>query len=603
MSAPPLSTLRAMQNASTLLQAGRFEQARSVLEAVLRTEPHLVEAWRLLAGAQLALGDRAEAERTLRRAAAIDPRWTPVQIALGELLAENGSLNEAAQLLRGAHANAPNNPRAALSFARMLLQTGNAQQAHDVIAAHATVANAGVEAITEYARALLALQSYPEAIEALRRVVQLAPADALAHARLAGALVSAERFAEAASPSQRALELGIDTPHAWFIAGSAAVGEGRYDDAEHAFGAACARDPGYADAQRQLAQLIWMRTADVQAATARLDATLRERPDAQDLLVIKASVHQCAGDDDAALHLLAEAAARDDADPGLLLNSAEAALKSGSALAVGLAERALRKLPGDPVAIGLLGSALLQAGDAEAARELAAQALQRQPDHQALIALFATALRLTADDRYRQIHDYAGLVHAWTIDTPDGWPDLRHYLTDLAVSLRRLHTLHAHPLHQSLRHGTQTTHNLMYSDDPAIRAFFDAIDGPIRRHMQAIGGGPDPTRRRNSGRYRIAGIWSVQLRTDGYHTNHVHPAGWLSSACYIDLPPAIERGHEGWLKFGEPGMPTKPPLSAEHYIRPQPGLLALFPSHMWHGTVPFHGAGKRLTIAFDVVPA
>jgi hypothetical protein len=120
--------------------------------------------------------------------------------------------------------------------------------------------------------------------------------------------------------------------------------------------------------------------------------------------------------------------------------------------------------------------------------------------------------------------------------------------------------------------------------------------------MQAIGQGNDPTRRRNRGRYRIHGIWSVQLHANGYHTNHVHPEGWLSSACYIDLPPAIEHDRQGWLKFGEPGVVTRPPLPPEHFVRPAPGLLALFPSHMWHGTVPFGGEGTRLTIAFDVVP-
>jgi hypothetical protein len=166
-----------------------------------------------------------------------------------------------------------------------------------------------------------------------------------------------------------------------------------------------------------------------------------------------------------------------------------------------------------------------------------------------------------------------------------------------------LHKLRTHPLHQSLRHGTQTTQNLQTTDDPAIRAFFNAIDGPIQRHMQAIGSGSDPTRRRNTGRYKIHGIWSVQLHPDGYHTDHVHPEGWLSSACYIVLPPAVERDRQGWLKFGEPGVPTQPPLPPEHFIRPVPGLLALFPSHMWHGTVPFQGEGTRLTIAFDVVPA
>ena len=34
-------------------------------------------------------------------------------------------------------------------------------------------------------------------------------------------------------------------------------------------------------------------------------------------------------------------------------------------------------------------------------------------------------------------------------------------------------------------------------------------------------------------------------------------------------------------------------------IEPKPGRLVLFPSTMWHGTVPF-AAGERLTVAFDV---
>ena len=37
-------------------------------------------------------------------------------------------------------------------------------------------------------------------------------------------------------------------------------------------------------------------------------------------------------------------------------------------------------------------------------------------------------------------------------------------------------------------------------------------------------------------------------------------------------------------------------------IQPRPGRLVLFPSYMWHGTVPFRDTQPRTTIAFDVVP-
>ena len=87
--------------------------------------------------------------------------------------------------------------------------------------------------------------------------------------------------------------------------------------------------------------------------------------------------------------------------------------------------------------------------------------------------------------------------------------------------------------------------------DPAIRALFAAIDAPIRRHIAAIGEGGQ--------NYALAGAWSVRLNSGGFHINHIHPEGWLSSAFYVRLPDRMQ-GQEGWLKFGEPGPPTAPPL-------------------------------------------
>ncbi|MEQ1519446.1 MAG: 2OG-Fe(II) oxygenase family protein, partial [Usitatibacteraceae bacterium] len=112
----------------------------------------------------------------------------------------------------------------------------------------------------------------------------------------------------------------------------------------------------------------------------------------------------------------------------------------------------------------------------------------------------------------------------------------------------------------------------------------------------------DPLRRRATGDYKFNGVWSARLRSTGFHTNHLHPRGWLSSAFYVALPSALEREKEGWIKFGEPGIPTSPTLPPEHYVKPRPGTLVLFPSYMWHGTVPFTGDEKRLTIAFDLLP-
>ena len=96
------------------------------------------------------------------------------------------------------------------------------------------------------------------------------------------------------------------------------------------------------------------------------------------------------------------------------------------------------------------------------------------------------------------------------------------------------------------------------------------------------------------------GAWSVRLRGAGFHSNHVHPFGWFSSALYIALPTDIGVGDAGVLTLGEPRSSCfdldMPPFRT---IAPKPGRLALFPSYMWHGTRPF-GEGERLTVAFDV---
>ncbi|MBK9588986.1 MAG: hypothetical protein IPO50_10640 [Sphingomonadales bacterium] len=50
-----------------------------------------------------------------------------------------------------------------------------------------------------------------------------------------------------------------------------------------------------------------------------------------------------------------------------------------------------------------------------------------------------------------------------------------------------------------------------------------------------------------------------------------------------------------WFSRGRSG----PRYFAKRLIEPKPGRLVMFPSTMWHGTVPFD-AGERLTVAFDV---
>jgi len=140
---------------------------------------------------------------------------------------------------------------------------------------------------------------------------------------------------------------------------------------------------------------------------------------------------------------------------------------------------------------------------------------------------------------------------------------------------------------------------------PLFADFFAMLDAPIREYLAALHAGDTshPLDRRRREDYRISGSWSVQLRAGGYHIDHVHPRGWLSSAYYVSLPDVADAdSRAGWLKFGEPGIRV-PGCGPEHFVQPAAGMLVLFPSYLWHGTVPFAAGGPRLTAAFDVIPA
>jgi tetratricopeptide (TPR) repeat protein len=497
----------------------------------------------------------------------------------------------------------PADARAAESLVDLLVAAERADEALAVIAPFAAQPHADLPVLTSAAEALRAAGRLDEALALYERARAGSPASAVAEHNLAGALGDAQRFAEADAAVRRAFAKGLDAPETWLVRARILQGLGELDGAEAAFAEAVRRRPGYADALGDLAQLVWMRTGDAAGACAGLDAAIRAFPGAAALRLRKAKVLEYAGDLEGAYRTLLGGPPASRADWTVAVAAAQLAAAFDPPAALAHAEAALAQAPDRQVVLVTLCQAQLAAGQAQAGARTAEVIRARWPLDQHGVAMLATAWRLLGDARYGEFYDYERLVGGEVIDTPRGWPSLAAYLADLAPALRRLHLYHTHPLGQSVRGGSQTEQSLALSDDPVIRAFFEAIDGPIRRRIQSLGAGEDPLRRRITGGYRFGGVWSVALRPGGFHADHVHHRGWLSSACHIELPAAIDRGREGWLKFGEPGIATQPHLPAEHFVKPEPGRLVLFPSYMWHGTVPFAGDETRLSVAFDLLPA
>ena len=450
------------------------------------------------------------------------------------------------------------------------------------------------------AHALKAAGRLDEAVRRYSDAVAANPRSGVAEHNLAACLGDAGRWREAEPHLQAAFAKGLDAPETWLVLARCELGLGRLDRADTAFREALKRRPDMYDAHRELAQLIWMRTGNVGAATAEVEKAIARDPQNVGLNVVKAQALEFAGDIQQAFEMMARLSAAAPQQAGLALQASQLAVsleRSGDA--VMLAQRAQMSAPHELAVRITLVEALLSAGEAQKAADLAGDIRRTWSTNQHAIALQATAWRMLGDPRYRLLYDYDRLVGPETLDTPAGWASLEAYVADVAAALKSLHAFEEHPFNQSLRHGSQAV-DILRQPHPALQALPRALDGPIKRRLAAMGTGDDPVRARNRGTYQFQGMWSVKLKPGGYHIDHVHPQGWLSSACYVET--VAPKGREGWIRFGQPGVLTHPKLEAEHFIEPRPGMLVLFPSYMWHGTVPFSGDQTRLTFAFDLVP-
>jgi uncharacterized protein (TIGR02466 family) len=487
-----------------------------------------------------------------------------------------------------------------------LIAQGRLEDALAVTEPAVKSANPPHSALATHAAVLKGLRRYEEALKFNQQATRLYPTSGVAWHNLAATLGDMGRGAGSKAASEQAFKRGLDVAETWSVYARALLSVGELDAAEEAYIQSLRRNRADVEMSTELANVIWMRRGDMASAQGVLDGAFRAGAPAGILLISKAKLLEASGDQAAAANLLAQGVERLPGEMSVLLAATQAAVETG---AMGAAQRfiamALQQAPDRPEVLNQATIVQLAAGRADEALKTAKRGLAIDPNNQSLWGWAATAARALGDPLYEEVCDYEQVVRAYQIETPAGWPSLEAYLADLAASLERMHPFTLHPFHQSVRHGSQTMQPLLGSDDPALVAFFQAIDKPIREYMAHVGQGADVLRRRNTGRYTLDGAWSVSLKPGGFHKDHFHPQGWLSSAFYVQTPDrALDAGdRQGWIRFGRPPLKLDPPLEAAHYVRPQPGRLVLFPSYLWHGTEPFTTDEKRLTLAFDAVPA
>jgi Tfp pilus assembly protein PilF len=610
--ARPLSPAQAarLETAFGLLRERRGAEALAIVRQIAAQAPSSVDAHHALALCHTECGDHAAAEQSFRRALSLAPGNAMVLGNFATMLRGQGRDEEAFRIFLQAADAGPDGARfrveaglAALDLGRSadalrLLELAVAQQAGSARAWHGLGNARRAQGDLEGAEA------------AFRKAVALAPQAAASWVNLGVVLRLLGRPGDAIACYDRARQAGFRGPELPDARAGALLDVGRAAEALEQARAVVREHPGFAQGHATLANLLWEYGPVLAPGSDPFEAfaaAAQAQPDNLGLRLAYVRFLMESRRHHEALEELADLRTRAD-HPRLLALEASAREESGQhARAQALFAQAYRALgASDPGFLNAYTRHLLKAGRWQEAAQHAQEALTADPNNQEAWAYLATAWRLLGDHREHWLCDYERLVTQVDVDPPDDFASVDDFLAALRAALEPMHRALRAPVQQSLREGTQTPGRLFGRPDPVIAATQAALTRAIEGWLASLpadAGHPFLSRRARSVRY--VGSWSVRLRSSGRHVNHIHPEGWMSSAFYVALPPSVLGGSEGdagCIQFGQPPVELGLALPPRRILRPRPGGLALFPSYMWHGTLPFEDPEPRLTIAFDMLP-
>lgn len=594
-----------LQQALAHLQRGRLEEAASALEAVLALSPEDPDALQLMGMLLRRRGDPAAAEHHLRRSLRVAPQQPHVHNNLGNLLLERGDVAAAAESYAHAVALAPTYVDAWRNLGLAELRRGRAVEAARAFEQAIELApnDAGAWVGAGDVAMRRALPSV--AVDCYARAVELAPVRASAWHKLGLAHRDAGEYARAFDAIVRARELDASVPEVHYSHGNVALDLGRVDESERSYREAIRLRPDYREAHAALNKLL----RQYRAGAGYLEsyaAGVRAAPGATPLHVDWAEKLLLSARGAEALQVVHRAVATGLDGPALRHVRAKALADQGRSDESATEFR--RAIDADPASAAAridYARLLLCTGGRAEARVQLEKVLERDPFDQVALAYLGACLEPDEDPAVEAWFDYDALVRCYPLPAAPGYstPELWH--AALARVLERLHDAVDAPAEQTLRGGTQTLGDLFSRRVPELEALEALIEPAIDDYVAFLASVPaGPLAARRGSDWRYSGSWSVRLRSGGHHVNHVHAEGWISSVYYVTVPRVVagSNAREGWLKFGESNLGRGAAERVRRYVEPRPGLLVLFPSYFFHGTVPFAADEYRTTVAFDVVP-
>jgi uncharacterized protein (TIGR02466 family) len=160
-----------------------------------------------------------------------------------------------------------------------------------------------------------------------------------------------------------------------------------------------------------------------------------------------------------------------------------------------------------------------------------------------------------------------------------------------------------------LTNGQQSAGNLFKRPEASFKALAELIKKEFLAYKNHFHDADCELIKAFPSELEFTSSWYVKIQQGGHLNAHIHEIGWISGAVYLAMPAAPENSNEGAFEYGTHGddYPIIAPRSLDDFpkahVMPNVGDIVLFPSSLFHRTVPFSANTERICIAFDLKPA
>ena len=154
----------------------------------------------------------------------------------------------------------------------------------------------------------------------------------------------------------------------------------------------------------------------------------------------------------------------------------------------------------------------------------------------------------------------------------------------------------------TLHGGVQTSGNLFTLDLPFIKSIKNALEEKIEIYKNNF---------KNSGQgfinnwprdYELRS-WMISMKTGGFLAPHNHEYGWITGSYYLQLPTENINSDAGNISFSYEGpqYPNKGKSFNSSVIKLKERDICIFPSSLFHKTIPFESTKERICFVFDLI--